>query len=212
MIEVPRRLLHEFKEIFMEECYTTGLPLEVPERPTILDIGANAGFFSLFAASRFPKASIFAYEPIPVNFRQLERNIDLNKHARIASFQKAVFGFTGEISLCFDPNDLYTTSASVLSTSGPQTETLRVSCMTLQDILDKHNIERCDLLKIDCEGSEYEILYNCSRNYLQRIRQTVIEVHKGNEPDQNIESLMDYFSAQNFKTHRSEHILWAWRK
>jgi FkbM family methyltransferase len=196
----------------MEECYTKDLPLKVPEFPTILDIGANAGFFSLFAASRFPEATIFAYEPISVNFRQLERNISLNKRARITCFQKAVFGFSGEISLCFDPNDLYTTAASVLSTSGLQTGTIQVPCTTLQDILDEHNIERCDLLKIDCEGSEYEVLYNCSRNYLSRIRQTVIEVHKGKEPNQNIESLSDYFAAHDFKTRRSEYMLWAWRK
>ena len=212
VVEVPRRLLHEFKEIFMEECYTKGLPLTVPEFPTILDIGANAGFFSLFAASRFPDAAIFAYEPIPVNFRQLERNVSLNKRARIACFQKAVFGFSGEISLRFDPNDLYTTAASVLPRSGHQTGMIQVPCTTLQDIFDENNIAQCDLLKIDCEGSEFEVLYNCSRNYLSRIRQTVIEVHKGKEPNQNIESLSDYFASQDFKTRRYEHMLWAWRE
>jgi hypothetical protein len=56
LVEVPRRLLHEFEEIFMEECYTKFLKKGIPGSPTILDIGANAGFLSLFATSRFPKA------------------------------------------------------------------------------------------------------------------------------------------------------------
>ena len=53
-IEVPRRLMHEFKEIFMDECYLNGLQYPIPKAPIIIDVGANAGFFSLFAASRFP--------------------------------------------------------------------------------------------------------------------------------------------------------------
>jgi len=46
----------------MEECYVKGLGLDIPDSPTIIDIGANAGFFSLFAASQFPGAKIFSYE------------------------------------------------------------------------------------------------------------------------------------------------------
>lgn len=45
IIEVPRRLLHEFKEIFMEDSYMRGMGLRLPDSPTVIDIGANAGFF-----------------------------------------------------------------------------------------------------------------------------------------------------------------------
>ena len=50
-VEVPRRLLQTFKEIFMDECYMDGLELHVPDNSTVIDIGANAGFFTLFAVN-----------------------------------------------------------------------------------------------------------------------------------------------------------------
>src|SRR5450759_2710525 len=51
IVEVPERLLHTFKEIFMDECYLAGLEREIPSDSTIIDIGANAGYFTLFIAS-----------------------------------------------------------------------------------------------------------------------------------------------------------------
>ena len=211
-VEVPRRLLHEFKEIFMEECYTSGLGLSIPDRPTIIDIGANAGFFSVFAASRFPNAKVFSYEPIPNNFRQLQRNKILNKDAQIFCFPKAVYRNSGEISLRFDSSDIFTTSASIFESSGLQYDTIQVPCVTLSEIFDEHHIERCDLLKMDCEGAEYDILYNCPKNDLLRVSQMTIEVHKGAEPNQNMGSLIDYLKSNDFKTRRySKHMLSAWR-
>lgn len=213
VIEVPRRLLHEFKEIFMEDCYTRGLELKVPDNPTIIDIGANAGFFTLFAASRFPGAKIFSYEPIAVNFKQLMQNKELNKTARIFCSPKAVYGRPGKISLSFDPGDSFTTSATVFGKSDALDKTVQIDCVTLPQIFDEHHITRCDLLKIDCEGSEYEILYKCPKKYLQRVAQMAIEVHGGEKPDHNIDSLADYLHSNDFKTRRySDHMLTAWRK
>ena len=211
-IEVPRRLLPEFKEIFMEECYTKKLKLKIPERPTVIDIGANAGFFSAFAASRFPGAKVFSYEPIDVNFRQLLRNKSINENAGILCFPKAVCGDPGEIELNFDSNDSFTTSASVFKESDTKNKTVSVPCVSLPEIFDEHNIERCDLLKIDCEGAEYGILYKCPIKYLHRVVQMAMEVHKGTEPNQNIESLANYLKSNNFETRRySNHMLAAWR-
>ncbi len=76
VIEVPRRLLPTFKGVFMDECYMEALPREFPKRGAVIGTGANAGFFS-----RFGQLRIFSYEPIPVNFQQLEKNRQLNpKH------------------------------------------------------------------------------------------------------------------------------------
>jgi len=212
-IEVPRRILHEFKEIFMEGSYTRGLALPVPDCPTIIDIGANAGFFTFFAASRFSDATIFSYEPIESNFRQLKRNKALNRNTRVLCFQKAVYGYSGKVSLSIDPDDSFTTSASVFDCSDSQLEKVEVPCVTLAEIFDEHQLDRCNLLKMDCEGAEYEIFYNCPVAYLHRIDQMAIEVHGGKEANQNITSLAGYLNSINFKTRQHEgHMLWAWRQ
>lgn len=213
VIEVPRRLLHEFKEIFMEGSYTRGLALTVPDRPTIIDIGANAGFFTFFAASRFPGAKIFSYEPVESNYRQLERNQALNSNVQVLCFQKAVYGYSGEIALSFDSRDSFTTTASVFGYSDSQLKTVQVPCVTLAEIFDKHQLKRCNLLKMDCEGSEFEILYNCPVSCLHRIDQMAMEVHGRKEASHNITSLEGYLNSIGFKTRRhEEHMLWAWRR
>ena len=77
---------------------------------------------------------------------------------QVRCYQKAVYGSSGEVVLSYDSSDSFTTSASVYDSSNTQMKTIRVSCVTLQEIFDKHQLERCHLLKMDCEGSEYEIL------------------------------------------------------
>jgi len=212
VMEVPIRLLHVFKEIFMEECYTRRLAFRLPDRPTIIDIGANAGFFSLFAASRFFGATIIAFEPISINFKQLKRNRNLNKNACIFCRQMAVYGHSGEVLLTFDPDDSFTTAASVIGKENRQKGTVKVASVTSADIFDEYQLERCDFLKMDCEGSEYDILYNCPDKYLHRVIQMALEVHQGTETNHNIESLAYYLNSHDFRTYRSGHMLYVSQK
>jgi FkbM family methyltransferase len=213
IVEVPLRLLHTFKEIFMDECYLTGLEHPIPSSATVVDIGANAGYFTLFAISCFADVRVFSFEPVPVNYAQLERQRKLNSTKPIKCFPKAVAGQAGEISLSFDSNDSFTTSATILKQADQQTESIKVSCLTLLQILDENNIKRCDLLKMDCEGAEYEILYNCPPEYLQRIDQIAMEVHRGEKENQNIDALEFFLRQQGFYTRRRPiGMLWAWRR
>ncbi len=208
IVAAPRRLLHEFKEIFMEECYTYKLK-GLPVKPRIIDIGANVGFFAIFAASTFPEATIYAYEPIAVNFEQLRHNQKLNPQANIQCFKIAVCSHTGDVALTFDPNDSFTTAASILKNPGTGHITQHVPCTSLFDIFKSHRLDACELIKIDCEGAEYDILYSCPEAVLRRIDQMVIEVHEGNAPHQNIGSLSKHLNRSGFETEQIGHMLWA---
>jgi len=211
VVQVPKRLHHEFKEIFLEECYIRGLGVPVSENPVVLDVGANAGFFSLFAVSRFPGARVCSYEPIPANFRQLERNKDLNRGIGLRIYPKALYGYSGEMALSFDPGDSFTTSATVFEHAIKENQSIRVPCVSLSQALEENDLEHCDLLKMDCEGSEYSILYNAPSHAFPRIRQITMEVHQGTGPKENMGALMDFLKGQGFKCRRSGHMLWAWQ-
>jgi FkbM family methyltransferase len=210
-IEVPRRLMHEFKEIFLDACYLRGMPLPVGLRPAIVDIGANAGFFSLFAAARHRDATIVAYEPVAANYAQLERNRDLNPLVRLTAVQQAVSSHRGRIELSAESNGSLTTAASALSADATRSVRLEVPCVTLEDIFRDHQLQSCDWLKIDCEGAEYDILYNCPATVLQRIRQMVIEVHRGPRPEQNITALGQHLATSGCRTRAIDDVLWAWQ-
>jgi FkbM family methyltransferase len=212
-VEVPHRLVQTFKEIFMDECYLAGLEKDLPLNATIIDIGANAGYFTLFAADKFRQAHIFSFEPVPVNYILLQRNRDLNKTRDINCFALAVAGQAGEMTLSFDALDSFTTSATMFTHEDSREDYLKVPCTSLQKILDKHNIEKCDLLKMDCEGAEYDILYNAPVESLRRIDQIALEVHCGKEDNQNIDVLEGFLNQQGFFTRRRPvGMLWAWRR
>lgn len=211
-VEVPRRLIQTFKEIFMDECYMNGHHLHIPDNSTIIDIGANAGFFTLFATSRYTNSSVLAYEPIPSNFTQCQRNRELNADCDIKCFQKAVAGCSGTVEIMFDPDDSFTTNATIFQKPHKHNKVIRVPSIGLSDIFREHSINRCNLLKMDCEGAEYDIIYNCPLDCLSRINQIAMEVHGGIEPGQNIDSLAAYLNEQGFTTRRRPvGMLWAWK-
>jgi FkbM family methyltransferase len=122
----------------------------------VLDVGSHVGTMAIFLALRHPDIRIFACEPHPKNFRHLVANV-----ARNAAFN------VQPLNLAVSPNghriDLYYCAANSGATSiFPRTSHLpfaeRVQSDTLQGIVAAQGIERCRLLKLDCEGMEYEIL------------------------------------------------------
>jgi FkbM family methyltransferase len=207
MMEVPVSLYHEFKEIFLEDCYLRGFKEPLPDSPVVVDIGANAGFFSIYVASMRPRARIISCEPIPANFAQLLRNAAINPDLDITSLPVAVYGRTGSMELFVESEDAFTTAATVLSIDGRiPTE---VPCISLQDLLERHGLDWVDLLKLDCEGSEYSILYRCPVEYLKRIGKMAVEVHIGTETDHNITALSSFLTTRGFRIRTAGHMLWA---
>ncbi len=212
-VEVPRRLVQTFKEIFMDECYMQGLGRPVTENASIIDIGANAGYFSLFALARFPGVRVVAFEPLPANFCLLERQKANNGSLPMACVNKAVAGSPGYLELAYDATDSFSTSATLFKGASGQLDAIRVEATTLHDILAEFKIVRCDLLKMDCEGAEYEILYRLPPEDLQRISQIAMEVHNGSGEGENIDALETFLKTSGFKTRRRPvGMLWAWRE
>jgi FkbM family methyltransferase len=213
--EVPKRLYHEFKEIFFENAYIVGQQREIEEPdPVIIDIGANVGFFSIFMLSRYSSSTIYAYEPVDTNFRQLQRNRSLNPERNLNCFRVAVSDHRGSISLQLDPADQFTTSATTIHSTDASLALVEAPCIGLNDVFTDNGIQRCHLLKLDCEGSEYKILYNAGKECLARIDRMVIEVHQGHDERENLRSLRDFLIAEGFELFQIKgkpHMLWAHR-
>lgn len=211
LIEVPRRLLHEFKEIFLENTYVSGFETSLTSKPIIVDVGANAGFFTVFAASLFPKARIYSFEPVPENYQQLLRNKKRNGQADISCFPVAVCGHDGEIFLNFELEENFTTAATIVSGKAVSGNGLTVSCVCLASIFQKNEIDTCELLKLDCEGAEFEILYNCPSETIEKVHRVAMEVHEGKEKGHNMQALSDWFVSHGFVVRHKKQMLWAWR-
>jgi len=65
-------------EMFSRDDYQVSSLSPQSAEPVILDLGANIGAFTVFAAGLYSKARIFSYEPAETNFRTLIKNIELN--------------------------------------------------------------------------------------------------------------------------------------
>ncbi len=213
--EVPKRLYHEFKMIFFENTYRVGHNKRIiNQNPIIIDIGANVGFFSAFAISKFPNCNVYSYEPVGANFKQLLRNSELNPDKSFKCFNNAVCGHKGTIRINFEKHDEFTTSATIKDNDKGNMVSIEVPCLRLSDIFDDNNIDKCDFLKIDCEGAEYDVLYNTPTTYIDRIDQMVIEVHHDNYGKENLESLRDFLITNKFNLFQFRNrpgLLWAYR-
>ncbi len=143
------------------------------EGATVVDIGANVGGFAVFAAQRVgPRGRVVAVKPEPDSFRQLEINSALNPgYASIQTLCCAVGSERGEAVLHSDDNVAWS-SLHRLETRG-RTVDVKVSVRTLEDVLDESGIEFCQYLKIDTEGSEYDIIGALTARRIGRISGTI---------------------------------------
>ncbi|MDX1565126.1 MAG: FkbM family methyltransferase [Phycisphaeraceae bacterium] len=93
-VRVPKRLLHTFKEVFFDNAYTADLPDggRWLRRPMVVDVGANVGYFSLYALQRWPGAKVLSFEPMPVNFKLLDEHRRLNEDHDLTVLNQAIFG------------------------------------------------------------------------------------------------------------------------
>ncbi len=140
-----------------------GLRSQMGAVRTILDIGANLGFFSLAARGAYPKATIHAYEPNPRILPYLEAN---TSQSDIGVFPSAVGAAAGKVSVIDDgPSNIATTRPS---------EDGAVEQAPLAMVISRLGGE-VDLLKMDCEGAEWE-LFEAEKPW-RSIREVRMEYH-----------------------------------
>jgi len=158
-----------------------------------LDIGAHIGLFSLFASQFCKNGKIFCFEPIKENYEQLMNNIKINDIKNIIPFNCAVSSKTGKIKIYL--NDDESGHSMFLENSNY----IEVDSISIIDIFKKNVIDKCNFLKLDCEGAEYEIVDLLSKNYLQRIEKTVIEYHMADTKPELLENLENTLKINSFE-------------
>ena len=130
--------------------------LQLQPGDCVVDIGGHVGIFAIFLAKRFPGIRVFAYEPHPLNRELFRSNVEMNGVTGIELCPEAVTGCGRTLELAGNP--LNSGGYSAHSTTQNHCRASGIASLTLDQIFERHGIERCVLLKIDCEGAEYEIL------------------------------------------------------
>jgi len=165
---------------------------------TIVDIGANMGSFAIYAAQACPDARIYCYEPERRNFAILKQNIKINElEERVSLFQCAVASRRGQRELAVS-GSADNSFHIVPDNSTRQT----VSCTTLGDIFADQQLKTIDLLKINCEGAEYEILESCCQTDFERVANIRLEYHNLDAHSRNGDSLSRWLEARGYRIER----------
>jgi FkbM family methyltransferase len=121
---------------------------------TMLDIGANIGWFSLQLANRFPKANILAFEPIPQTFEYLTRNVALNGFNNIKTYNSG-FLEQAEIIPFYVFAEQGTNASSIDFFGQPETKVIDCQVFRLDEFAKSMTV---DLIKCDVEGAELNVL------------------------------------------------------
>jgi len=139
---------------------------------TIIDIGACTGDTSIYFALKGAK-KIIAVEPFPTNFEILKKNIKENKFTEQII---PILGACGYLKkeILIDPN-LHDGMRSILHEFP---DGIKISAITLEDIIKDFDVSNA-ILKLDCEGCEYETILNSSSEILQKFTDIQIEYHNG---------------------------------
>jgi FkbM family methyltransferase len=136
------------KDIFVSDVYWLEV-LKSESIGSIIDVGAHVGFFSLAARNVFPAALIHAYEPNPQLWAFLKT------HASAAGFEslsEAVSSHSGRASLVSGVDTVFTQCL-------PTTQNGNITVTSIGEAIQRISPSaKLDLLKMDCEGAEWEIL------------------------------------------------------
>lgn len=171
----------DLHDVFVDESYGI-LPVK---GKTIIDVGANIGdssiYFALCGAQK-----VIALEPFPKNYEYAKKNIKANNLSeRVHLSLEGLSGRAGNIQV--DPNKIGIGSKLESVEGG-----MKIPITTLQNILKINKLDSA-LLKLDCEGCEYDAINLSSSNVLQKFSHIMLEFHNG------YKSLKEKLEESNFK-------------
>ena len=164
-------------EIFAEDCYRLRWLLgDLLDRPVrVLDIGGHVGTFSCRLAQLHPRAAIQVFEPSPTTVRYLRRNVDRNGFAdRVTVYEQALAATTGYA--VFDDNGAGSGLNGLLAAGHRSGTPTKVEALAFDDAVALLDAP-VDVVKIDCEGGEYDLVLASSADAWADVQRVVIEYH-----------------------------------
>jgi FkbM family methyltransferase len=185
-------LLNLYEEIFVEQVYEVDIE---HSQPLIIDCGSNIGVSVLYFKMLSPKCNIIAYEPDPVTFELLKKNVETNKLSGVQLFNCAVSDHGGKIKFYEKSKNSLSINRTIIRSNDALAVAVVDACQ-LSGYIQKN----IDLLKMDIEGAEPNVLEDLIENgKLQLVKRLLIEFHP-NMVAISLEEFIEKIQQQNFKT------------
>ncbi len=146
------------------------------EPSLIIDAGANVGLASIYFKNRYPKAKILTIEPEKSNFSLLSENLE--KYEDIVCYENALSNEPGGVLEVIDNGSGNWGMVTLKEGANETGQVLgTVNTITINDLIDEHNLEVIDVLKVDIEGAEKELFSNNYERWLPITKILIVELH-----------------------------------
>ena len=190
-----------FEEVLLKRSYAELLERINFPIDTVVDIGANIGAFPV-SLRQCPR-SLVAVEPDPDCAALLQRNLNANglgKRAMVICAAAGAHRRRAEFVTSKMMSVLNSLRGNSRAHECHDTSTIQVDVLPLAEIFQLGHVTRCNLLKLDCEGSEYEILSDENADALSRVDAIVCEVHRRSEEDSGYSAILKQLDMLGFDT------------
>jgi FkbM family methyltransferase len=166
------------RESWVENVYQIN-DSDFNESRIFIDVGANIGAVSLFVSSfnsnrdENNKIKIYAVEPEIHNLKILSSNVIKNNEIETIKIETSALSTK-------EGNSYISNRGGNSMLTSKNSDCSEIKTITLEQLFNKYEINQCDVLKMDIEGSEYEVLINSSLETLKRIKYLTLEFTKTN--------------------------------
>ena len=124
---------------------------EIKKGDIVLDLGAHIGYYTLiFARLVGDKGKVFAFEPNPINFSLLKKNVEINGFKNVVLIQKAVSSKNGKVKLFLSEID---TGDNRIYDSRDGRKFVIVETTRLDDYFKNYK-GKINFIKMDIQGAE----------------------------------------------------------
>ena len=162
-----------------EQELQAALPLLVPAGATIYDVGANIGYVSLLLAKATgAEGKIFAFEALPANIQQLNRNVELNgKESMVTVVPVAVTDQQGQVKFLVHASGGMGKAVGSAGRQDPYLSEILVDSLSLDDYVYKLGNPPPAVIKMDIEGGEVLALPGMTRILKEIHPMLLMELH-----------------------------------
>ncbi len=166
------------REIYGRKVYFRLPGFSVSPGDVVVDLGANAGVFTILAGRLGSK--VIAVEAQSGFLNEIHANAMLNQCEKKVRVEFGMIGHRGGVL----SDEVQLRSSSHFGLRPPQ--------ISMMDLISRHQIEVIDFLKIDIEGSEFD-LFERDLDWLRSVRRIAMEVHcRFGSPSRLVERLGEY--------------------
>lgn len=174
---------------------------DLDDSSTVFDVGSFDGDYFKILYEKY-SCSIHAFEPVTLFYEKslssLSDKILVNNYALGSN--------SNDFTICLAGN-----ASSAFSDSGEKVLCKKIS---FPAYVERNNITEIDLLKVNCEGGEYELLETIiENNWLPKIKNIIVQFHMFPEvPIERRQAIVDKLGMTHTPTFSFPFVWEGWRK